>query len=93
MEQVFFAGHTFEGYCIPTANSVILIIKAEHGFLGCGYVSTATADKTGDAAAIVSGVRNFGDMLAAEVKAVSAAAAARGVTTGMNGGEALLKFV
>ena len=93
MEKIELEGNIFEGYSIPTANTAILIIKAKRGFLGCGYFSLATADKVGDAAVIVSGVRNFEDMLAAGVKAVSAAAAALGVTAEMNGREALLKLI
>ena len=92
MEKVNLDGNILEGYSIPTANTVILIVKARRGFLGCGYLSAATADKVGDAAVIVSGVKNFEDMLAARVKAVSAAAAALGVTLEMNGREALLKL-
>ncbi len=93
MQEIDLEGHLLEGYAIPTANTGILLIKAKHGFLGCGYFSLATADKVGDAAVIVSGVKNFDDMLAARVKAVSAAAAALGVTTAMTGREALLKLV
>ena len=57
-----------------------------------GRIAVATADKTGDALAIVSGVKNYDDMLKAEVKAVSAAAAALGVAAGMSGKEALTKL-
>ena len=56
MEQINLEGHLLEGYAIPTENTSILLIKAEHGFLGCGYFSLATAEKVGDAAVIVSGV-------------------------------------
>ena len=93
MERINIEGNILEGYAIPTANTSILLIKAPHGFLGCGYFSLAAAEKVGDAAVIVSGVKNFDEMLAAKVKAVSPAAAARGVTLEMNGREALLKLV
>lgn len=93
MEQINLEGHLLEGYAIPTENTSILLIKAEHGFLGCGYFSLATAEKVGDAAVIVTGVKNFEDMLAAKVKAVSPAAAALGITTEMNGRQALLKLI
>ena len=93
MEQINLERHILEGYAIPTANTSILLIKAEHGFLGCGYFSLATAEKVGDAAVIVSGVKNFEEMLAAKVKGFSPAAAGRGVTAEMTGKEALLKLV
>ena len=49
-----------------------------------------TAEKLGAAFALVTGVASFDDMLAKDVKAVSSAAAARGVAVGMTGREALL---
>ena len=93
MEQIDFEGNILEGYAIPTGNTALLLIKAKNGFLGCGYVSLETAERVGDAAVIVSGVKNFDDMLAAKVKAMSSAAAARGVTAEMTGRQALLKLV
>ena len=93
MEIVRIGENILEGYAIPTANTVILLIKAKRGFLGCGYFSLATAEKVGDAAVIVSGVSDFETMLAAKVKAFSPAAAALGVTEGMTGREALLKMM
>ena len=93
METVNLEGNLLEGYTIPTENTVILLVKAPHGFLGCGYFSLETAEKFGDAAVIVSGVRCVEEMLVAKVKAVSSMAAARGVTTEMNGREALLKLI
>lgn len=93
MEHIELDHHLLEGYAIPTENTVLLLIKAKHGFLGCGYISLETANKVGDAAVIVTGVKNFEDMLAATVKAVSAAAAARGVNMTMTGREALLKLL
>ena len=92
MDTVTIDGRSFDAVSFPTAHSVVLMIRGGKGFLGCGYLSVATADKTGDALAIVSGVKNYDDMLKAEVKAVSAAAAALGVTVGMSGKEALVKL-
>lgn len=83
-------GNGFEGHAIATPHTMILIISARQGFLGCGYVSLATAEKVGDAVAIVTGVKTFDDMLKAEVRAVSPAAAALGVAPGMTGEAALL---
>ena len=93
MQRIEIDGNVFEGYSISTANSVILIVKAPRGFLGCGYFSPETAEKVGDAAVIVKGVKNFDDMLEAEVKAVSPAAASLGITAEMTGKEALLKLI
>ena len=90
MEKIVIDGRTFDGHAISTRNTKVLMIKGERGFLGCGYFSTATADKVGDALVIVTGVGSFDDMLNAPVKAVSDAAGALGVRPGMTGREALL---
>ena len=92
MDTVTINGQLLDAVAFPTEHSVVLMIRGKKGLLGCGYLSVATADKTGDAVAIVSGVKNYDDMLKAEVKAVSAAAAALGVAAGMTGKEALEKF-
>ena len=92
MDTVTINAQTLDAVAFPTEHSVVLMIRGKKGLLGCGYLSVATADKTGDAVAIVSGVKNYDDMLKAEVKAVSAPAAALGVAAGMTGKEALEKF-
>jgi len=93
MDTVQLDGHTLDAVTFPTQNTKILVIRAAHGLLGCGYISAETAAKVGDALAIVSGVSNYEDMLQASVKAVSPAAEALGVRPGMTGREALLKLL
>lgn len=70
----------------------LLIIRGSKGFLGCGYINVATCDKTGEACAIVTGVKTHEEMLRAEIKAVSIAASRLGVRIGMKGEEALEIF-
>jgi uncharacterized protein YunC (DUF1805 family) len=70
----------------------LLIARGAKGFLGCGYVNPATCDKTGEACAIVTGVKDFDDMLSATVVAVSQAAAALGVRVGDAGADAMERF-
>jgi uncharacterized protein YunC (DUF1805 family) len=70
----------------------LLVIQGKGGLLGCGYLNVETFDKTGEAAAIVTGVADFDDMLAAKVVAVSMRAQALGVNAGMTGEEALAKL-
>src|SRR4051812_46536423 len=52
----------------------LLVIKASGGVLACGYLNVQTFEKTGEAGAIVTGVRTFDDMLTAKVAAASSAA-------------------
>lgn len=70
----------------------LLVMKAQNGFLACGYINPATCDATGEACAIVRGVNSYEDMLAADVVAVSAKAADLGVKVGDKGEEALKAF-
>ena len=70
----------------------LLVIKGSKGFLGCGYINVETCNKTGEACAIVSGVKTHDEMLDAEIKAVSQEAARLGVRVGMKGEEALEFF-
>ena len=83
-------GHMFDAVRVPLQGASLLVIAGKNGFLGCGYLNMETAEKLGAAFALVTGVSSFDDMLAKDVKAVSSAAAARGVTVGMTGREALL---
>ena len=92
MDSIQLDGNTLEAVTFATQNTKILVIRAAHGMLGCGYISVDTAAKVGDALAVVSGVAGYEDMLRASVKAVSPAAEALGVRPGMTGREALLKM-
>ncbi|WP_133468906.1 YunC family protein [Paraglaciecola marina] len=67
----------------------LLTVQGEKGLLACAYVDVATCEKTGEACAIVSGVKTHDDMLSRPVVALSSAAEALGVTKGMSGAEAL----
>ncbi|MEG1980667.1 MAG: DUF1805 domain-containing protein [Victivallaceae bacterium] len=90
MENIIIDGKNFSGYRIATPNGNIILITAPRGLLGCGYFKTETADKLNDALAVVSGVKNFDDMLSAKIIALSTAAEKSGITLGMSGREALL---
>ena len=63
----------------------LMIIKGARGFLACGYINIAAAEKFNQAGAIVGGVKNYGDMIKAKVSAVSPLARSMGVSEGMSG--------
>lgn len=73
-------------------NRPLLLLKEARGLLACGYLSLEALERQGDAAAIVRGVETFEDMLRAEVREATRAAAALGVRPGMRGAEALERF-
>lgn len=93
MDTVQLDNQSLEAVTLPTPNTKILVVRARLGILGCGYISLETAVKVGDALAVVSGVSNYEEMLAAPVKAVSPAAEALGIRPGMTGRDALKKMV
>jgi len=65
------------------------LILAEKGFVMCGFLNIEAAEKLRVAAAMVSGVKTFEDVLNAQVKAATPKAKDSGVETGMKGSEAL----
>jgi uncharacterized protein YunC (DUF1805 family) len=73
------------GVRVALPGAPVLMLVGAKGFVGCGYFRPEVADRVGHALAVVTGVKSFDDMLAADVKAVSAAAAALGIAPGMSG--------
>lgn len=90
MNTLTIDGIEFKTVHVPTGRSNILLIQATGGFLGCGYFDVAVANRLGDAAAIVTGVKKPEDMLVAVVARLSDRARELGVCEGMSGREALL---
>ncbi len=90
MDIVTIEGEKFRGDIIPLPHASLLLLQAKNGMLGCGYFNLETAEKLGDALAVVTGVSTYEEMLASEVRKVSSAAAALGVRVGQSGKEALL---
>ena len=52
------------GVHVKLPNADFLLILGSKGYIMCGYLNMATAEKKGDAAAIVTGVESFEDVLA-----------------------------
>ena len=83
--------NSFEKHFIQL-KSPLLLIKGAKGLLACGYLNIETFNKTGEVAAIVTGVRTHEDMLKAKVILASNAAREVGIELGMSGEEALMRF-
>lgn len=92
MEKIIIDEKDFEAWRIPSESAAILLIKATHGFIGCGYFDVETANKLQEHVAIVKGVKTFDDMLEAKIVACSNPAEAVGIRIGMTGREALIKL-
>ncbi len=74
---------------LPDCTAPLLLMVAERGFVMCGFLNLEVAEKLNVAAAIVSGVKTFDDVLNAQVRAVTSKARDLGVETNMKGAEAL----
>jgi uncharacterized protein YunC (DUF1805 family) len=70
----------------------LLLVVAERGFVMCGFLNVEATEKLGVAAAVVSGVKSFEDVLNADVKAVTSGAKMLGIEVGMKGVEALKRM-
>ena len=71
----------------------LLVVVADKGFVMCGFLDVDVAEKLGVAAAVVSGVKSFEDVLNAEVRAVTSKARDLSVSVGMKGVDALKHMV
>lgn len=67
----------------------LLLITAEKGFVMCGFLNVEAAEKLGVAAAVVSGVKTFDEVLNGQVRAMTSKAKSLGVEVGMKGADAL----
>lgn len=90
MGQVEVGGRKALGVRVELPGSPpLLLIVAERGFVMCGFLNVDAAERLGVAAAMVSGVRTFEDVLEAPVRACTSKARELGVREGMKGREAL----
>jgi uncharacterized protein YunC (DUF1805 family) len=82
------------GLCVdlPNSSAPLLLIRAEKGFVMCGFLNIEAAEKLGVTAAMVSGVKTFEDVLDAQVKAVTSKAKSLGIEIEMKGAEALRRM-
>lgn len=80
------------GFEIDLPGAPMLIVRGKKGFVMCGYLDVATADKIGTAAAVVRGVSTLDELLEKTVTDVSEAAKKLGVKPGMTGRQAIQKL-
>lgn len=66
-----------------------VLVVAEKGFVCCGYLDLATAEKLSDAACLVRGVKTAEDLLQAKIVGLTTFAQNLGIKIGMTGKEAL----
>ncbi|MBM3229035.1 DUF1805 domain-containing protein [Candidatus Parvarchaeota archaeon] len=90
MEQsLSFEGRTYNGVHFDLGNVPLIVIKAKAGYVACGYVDKATAEKHGDVACFVSNVKSFDDVFRAKVRGMTSWAEELGIREGMSVKKAL----
>jgi uncharacterized protein YunC (DUF1805 family) len=81
------------GIEVPLPKAPLVLVKGKNGFVMCGYLNVEAAEKMGEAAAVVKGVKTVDDLLKASVAAATTAAQSRGIEVGMTGKEALRRLL
>jgi len=79
----------YEQYVIDLENANLVLLKAKKGYVMCGLLNIETAEKLGQAAAMVTGVKTAEDALKAKIKAATTVAKKLGIKEGMSGEEAI----
>ncbi|MDD5337687.1 MAG: DUF1805 domain-containing protein [Candidatus ainarchaeum sp.] len=70
-------------------NLKLIVIKAKRGYIACSYIDKDTAEKVGDIAGFVSGVKCVDDMLRAKLRNTTTWAEDAGLREGMSVKKAL----
>ena len=74
----------FKAVCIDLcSNSQLLMITSPKGYIMCGYLNINTAQKRGDVACIVTGVKTIEDVLNSNIVALTSNASKLGIEMGM----------
>ncbi len=89
IEQIALETGTALGLKFEMQNAPLLVIKADKGFVMCGYLDIDMAETLGDVAVRVRGVNTFEDVLDAQVVGITQAAADLGINIKMNARDAL----
>ena len=87
--EIVIDGKKVVGLKVDLPGAPLLLLAAPRGYIMCGYLNLGTAEKLGQAAAIVTGVKSFEDVLNAKVASITTRAKQLGIREGMPGREAL----
>ncbi len=93
VEQIKIGNVSCLGLKVDLKPAPLILIIGEKGFLSCGFLNVEVAEKLGVAAAVVTGVKTFEDLLNGEVKGLTTKAEKMGVKAGQKGVEAMSKLV
>jgi uncharacterized protein YunC (DUF1805 family) len=77
------------GYCIGLGHASLILLQAKKGYVMCGYLNMNAANKFGDIAGKVTGVKTIDEALNASIVELSENAKKAGFKDGINAREFL----
>jgi uncharacterized protein YunC (DUF1805 family) len=89
MDEVCFDGKKYVALKQDIGNLPLIVVRAKRGYIACSYIDKDTAEKVGDIAAFVSGVKNLEDLKKAKIRETTTWAEDLGIREGMSVKKAL----
>ena len=89
MDEISFEGKKYIALKQDIGNLPLIVVKAKNGYIACSYIDKATAEKVGDIAAFVSGVKCLDDFKKAKIRQATTWAEDLGIREGMSVKKAL----
>ena len=90
MDEISFDGKKYVVHNIrDMGNLPFIVVRAKKGYVACSYVDKETAEKVGDIAAFVSGVKCLDDLKKAKIRQATTWAEDLGIREGMSVKKAL----
>ena len=88
-EEISFDGKKYVAVKRTIGNLPLIVVKAKNGYVACSYIDKQTAEKVGDVAAFVAGVKDTNDFMRAKIRHVTTWAENIGIREGMSVKKAL----
>ena len=89
MDEVKFEGKKYVVVRESIGNMPLIVVRAKNGYVACSYIDSDTAEKVGDIAAFVAGVKGVVDLEKAKIRKATSWAEDLGIREGMSVKKAL----
>jgi uncharacterized protein YunC (DUF1805 family) len=87
--EVAIEGKTYGAIQQRIGNLPLIVVRAKGGYVACSYIDKETAERVGDIAAFVAGVKTVDDFKRAKIRSVTTWAENIGIREGMSVKKAL----
>jgi uncharacterized protein YunC (DUF1805 family) len=92
-KEIFVNGKSVNALEADLQNGNLVLAATSRGFVMCGYLNLETAEKLGDTACVVTGIKDLEGLLRGKVVSTTKNAEKLGIIAGMSGFEALEKML